>query len=73
MCMLIQHLRVQLPLSMSHAELRWHMTEEYRPDFIEETLHPESLRCLCWENVWEYMYLVLTFFQALMVEQGSRL
>jgi hypothetical protein len=39
------------------------MTEEYRPDLIEETPHPESLRRLCWENVLEYMYLVLIFFK----------
>jgi len=71
--MLIQHLRAQLPLSMSHAELIWCMMEEYRPDLIEEMPHSKSLRCLCWENVLEYMYLVRIFFEASMVEKGSRL
>jgi len=49
--MLIQHLRAQLTLSMSHAELRWIMTEECRLDLIEEMPHPESLKRLYWENV----------------------
>ena len=48
---LTQHLRAQLPPGMSHAELRWRMTEECRPDLIEETPHPKSLGGLCWENV----------------------
>jgi hypothetical protein len=49
--MLIQHLRAQLPPGVIHAELRWRMTEECRPDLIEETPHPESLGGLYWENV----------------------
>ena len=48
---LIQHLKAQLPPSTSHAELRWHMTGECKPDLIEETPHPERLVGLCWENV----------------------
>ena len=49
--MLIHHLRDQLPPTVSHAELRWHMTEECRLDLIEETPHPESLVGLCWASV----------------------
>ena len=40
---LIQHLKAQLPSGVSHAELRWRMTEECRPDLIEETPHAEIL------------------------------
>jgi hypothetical protein len=49
--MLIQHLRAQLPPGMIHAELRWRMTEECRPNLIEEMPHLESLGGLCWANV----------------------
>jgi hypothetical protein len=61
--MLIQHLRAQLPLSMIHAELRWRMTEECRPDLIEEMSHPESLRRLCWANVLGVYILSFDIFQ----------
>jgi hypothetical protein len=70
---LIQHLRAQLPPGASHAELRWRMTEECRPDLIEETPHPESPVGLCWANVQGYIYLVLIFFKLSMVERSSRL
>jgi hypothetical protein len=70
---LIQHLRAQLPLNMSHAKLRWRMTEECRLDLIEQTPHPESLAHLCCVNVSEYMYSVFVFCLVSMVEQGSRL
>jgi hypothetical protein len=60
---LIQHLRAQLPFNMSHAELRLHMTEECRPDLIEETPHPEGLRCLCWANVLGVYILSFDIFQ----------
>ena len=70
---LAQHLMAQLPPGVSHAELRWRMTEECRPDVIEETLHPESPVGLCWAKVREYIYLVLIFFKLSMVERSSRL
>jgi hypothetical protein len=62
---LIRHLRAQLPLSMSHAELRWRMTEECRPDLIEETPHPESLTRLCWANVLGVYILSFDIFQGI--------
>jgi hypothetical protein len=63
--MLIRHLRAQLPLSMSHVELRWCMTEECRPDLIEEMPHPESLGRLCWENCLGVYILSFDIFQSI--------
>jgi hypothetical protein len=48
---------------MSHAELRWCMTEECRPDLIEEMPHPESLRHLYWANVLGVYILSFDIFQ----------
>jgi hypothetical protein len=73
LCTLIQHLRAQLPPGASHVELRWRMTEECRPDLIEETPRPKIPVSLYWENVWEYIYLVLILFKLSMVERSSRL
>jgi hypothetical protein len=59
---LIQHLKAQLPPGASHAELRWRMTGECRPDLIEETPRPESPVGLCWEKcLGVYIYLILIF------------